>query len=253
MTVNPKKRQFAVEYVKDFNGTQAALRCGQTQESAGNFAYRMLMDEETMELVEDKIQERLAVADLSINWVLRQWKELSEANPNDLCYVRVECCRHCYGKGHEYQWTEFEYQDAVKRANAHSCTTKCDQPCVKRIPPMPTGGFGFTPRKPPTPECPLCHGDGYSRTMVKDTQNLKGASRRLIAGVKQTKDGIEIKMRDQDAALANISKYFGMLIDRKEISAPGGGPLQVNVMAEDLTDEQLDEYIAQERAKRAAL
>jgi phage terminase small subunit len=76
---------------------------------------------------------------------------------------------------------------------------------------------------------------------ITDSRKLSAKAAKLYAGVKQTKDGIEIKMRDQDAALANISKYLGMLVDRKELSGPGGGPipLSATAMPRDMSDEQL--------------
>ena len=69
---------------------------------------------------------------------------------------------------------------------------------------------------------------------------MKGNSRKLFAGIKKTKDGIEIKTRDQSEALANIAKFLGMNVERKELSGPGGGPVAItNLTADDLTDDQL--------------
>jgi hypothetical protein len=95
-------------------------------------------------------------------------------------------------------------------------------------------------------ECPACHGRGYLRVCLTDSRKVKGAARRLYAGVKQTQNGIEVKMRDQDAALLNIAKYLGMLIEKREWSGPNGGPIPVtNVRPEDLTTEQLRQIAAQ--------
>lgn len=47
-------------------------------------------------------------------------------------------------------------------------------------------------------------------------------------------------MRDKDAAVANLARYLGMLVDKKEFSGPGGGPIPMaNLTADDLTDAQL--------------
>ena len=47
-------------------------------------------------------------------------------------------------------------------------------------------------------------------------------------------------MRDQDAAVAHLARYLGMMVDKKEISGPGGGPVPLaHITADDLTDDQL--------------
>ena len=204
-----------------------------------------------MSALDEKIQERLEVAELSVDWVLRQWKQIAEADPNELIWNQLECCRYCYGLSHEYQWTKFEFAHAVEAAAVHRCSpAKCEAPCVKALPPSAAGGFGYTPHKQPVSDCPVCHGRGLERVCIADTRRLKGSARRLYAGVKQTKNGIEVIMRDQDAALQNISKYFGMLLERKEVSGPGGGAIPVaHYTADDLSDDQLAQIIQQEANK----
>lgn len=252
MALNPRQRRFVIEYLIDFNGTKAAIRSGYAEGSAHDTAYNLLSNSEIMNAIDEKISEKLEVAELSIDWVLRQWKQIAEADPNELIYTQLECCRYCYGINHAYQWTQFEYARAVDQAAAHRCNSKCAEPCELRLPPDGSGGFGYTPHKPPVENCPVCHGRGLERVCVTDTRKLKGSARRLYAGVKQTKDGIEIKMRDQDGALQNISKYFGMILEKREHSGPGGGPIPLKVSADDLTDEQLIQFIHQERARLAA-
>jgi hypothetical protein len=76
---------------------------------------------------------------------------------------------------------------------------------------------------------------------VEETRKLKGSARRLYGGLKQDKDGrIQVLMRDQDAALNNIAKYLGMVVDKRELSGPNGQPVPVaHYDAKDLTDDQL--------------
>ena len=61
----------------------------------------------------------------------------------------------------------------------------------------------------------------------KDTRHLSEGARRLYAGIKVTKDGIEIKMRDQDAALVNIAKHLGMFVNKHEQSGSDGDPVRI--------------------------
>ncbi len=70
----------------------------------------------------------------------------------------------------------------------------------------------------PNPLCIKCGGEGHGRVYVADTRKLKGAAKRLYAGVQLGKDGIKVNMRDQDAAVANIARHLGMFSDKLELS-----------------------------------
>src|SRR5579859_2395380 len=149
---------FILEYPKDWNGTQAAIRAGVAEGNAATQAYKWLINPDIVEAIEERKRDLAAAAGISVEWVLRQWKEIAEADPAELIYYEIQSCRHCHGLNHEFHWTEFEYKAAVRAAENHVCNTKCEQPCVKRIPPIPNGGFGFDPKREPAPDCPHCHG-----------------------------------------------------------------------------------------------
>lgn len=97
------------------------------------------------------------------------------------------------------------------------------------------------PALPVNPDCSTCKGDGIRGVEVTPTADLKGAAKRLFAGALQTRDGVKVLMRDQDAAIRNLADYLGMLNKTKgEISGPGGGPVPMLVATPaDLSDEQL--------------
>lgn len=58
-----------------------------------------------------------------------------------------------------------------------------------------------------------------------DTRHLKGAARKLYAGVKTTQHGIEIKTRDQDAALNSVARHLGMFNDKLTLKGDAENPL----------------------------
>jgi len=127
------------------------------------------------------------------------------------------CCRHCYGRGHHYQWkdeNEFAYAlgQALKAKG-------------KQTIPSDEGGYGFNFTFRPHPECTECKGEGHLDTFFADTRKLSRAGRRLYAGVKQTAQGMQVMTRDQDAALANLAKFFGMMPDKLQVAGADGGPL----------------------------
>lgn len=77
------------------------------------------------------------------------------------------------------------------------------------------------------------------------SRKLSKAAAKLLASMKQTKDGsIELKTRDQDAALVALGRVCGVFKDRQELSGPAGGPLQLQpVPLHTLTNEQLEEIL----------
>ena len=79
------------------------------------------------------------------------------------------------------------------------------------------GGPGWDPRRAAHPDCPECFGEGVERVHVNDTRQLSRRAARLYAGVKTTKEGIEVKIHDQQAALVNVGKHLGMFVDKLEV------------------------------------
>lgn len=133
---------------------------------------------------------------------------------------RPRACRYCHGIGHEYQWTEREYARELNAAlNAGLA------------PPEFKGGFGYTRRRGPAEECPQCHGDGEFRAIQDPT-----------------------KKADKIKAMDLLSKLGGLVIERKEISGPGGGPLQTaNLNYSELSDAQLEALVLAQQQEANAL
>ena len=235
------QKRFVIEYPIDSNGTQAAIRAGYSPKTAQEISSALLSKPHIVAAIEKRQAECARAAALTVEWVLNEWRQIASADPNELSWVQLECCRHCYGIDHRYEWTEYEYFQAVNFALAHICNPKsCANPCALKIPPDGLGGFGFTPHRPPLDDCPVCYGKGNPEFCVADTRRLSGPARKLYAGVKKTKDGIEILKRDQDGALKNIATYLGMVIERKQIAGPGGGAIPVaHFTVDDLSDDQL--------------
>lgn len=228
-TLTDKQIRFAQEYCIDFNGTQAAIRAGYSENSAEQQACALLRNPRVKEAVEENKVQIANVAKLNAAWVLNQWMNIATADANDLVQLRRHCCRHCHGFAFGYQWTESEYSKAVDAA-------------IEAGKPGPdlSGGFGYDMNEAPNPACPECGGLGNEYLFAQDTRKLKGNAKLLYAGVQKTKDGLKINMRDQDAALNNLAKFLGMHIERKEISGPNGGPVPLATLsADDLTDDQL--------------
>ncbi len=141
--------------------------------------------------------------------VLKRWRDIALADPNEIIHFRRVCCRYCFGLDHEYQWNdEAEFQRAVNSAIA--AAKEEERPPVI---PVNYGGYGYDDTIRPHPKCPKCKGEGHGEIHATDTRDLSLQGKALYAGVKQTKDGFEVKMQDQGKALENIARHLGMFKD----------------------------------------
>ncbi len=234
--LTPRQQRFAELYVRLLNATQAAIGAGYSAKTAYSAGQRLLKNVEVAAWIATKRAEVSERAEIDAAWVLRQWADIATADPNELVQYRRACCRHCWGVDHAYQWTQAELdRETARLINAGKSA------------PDASGGVGFDVNRAPNPECPECGGEGKGRMLVSDTRHLRGAARRLYAGVKLGKDGLEVKMRDQDAALANIAKHLGMFPSKVELTGRDGGPVQHQALPPDLTklsDDELAQFEA---------
>lgn len=222
------------EYCKDRNGTQAAIRAGYTQnaDSAAVTASVLLSDPKIQRLVEEEQARVSQEARVEAADILREYLALATADPSKIMHVRRVNCRYCHGVGHLYQWREREYAEACDLAQRPP--KRGEEPAAF---PDCSGGFGFRHNAEPHPACPECGGEGHEDIFFKDTEGLTGAERKLIAGVKRTKDGLEVKLRDQDGALKILAQYAGLLIERRELTGKDGRPLIPDAPPVDLPDD----------------
>jgi phage terminase small subunit len=128
------------------------------------------------------------------------WRRIL-ADRGQLINHRRTCCRYCHGEANAYQWKdELEYANAcVQAANAAQAQPSCD------------GGFGYDPHREPNPDCAhtQCLGDGIGKTVIQDTRGLTGDAALIYEGVKETAQGIEIKMADRATDAALLMKLLG--------------------------------------------
>ncbi|MDU5474007.1 MULTISPECIES: terminase small subunit [unclassified Pantoea] len=216
--LNDMQIRFVEEYLIDLNRTAAYKRAGYKGE--GNTAYvnasRMLRNAKVAVAVRDAMDARARRTQITQDAVLQWWWDIATADATQLTELHRYCCRYCWGFGHNYQWRDaVEFEEKRRDALAR-----------KQREPSDEGGYGYDAQIDPNPECPRCNGLGLSRPVFHDTRDLTGAARRLFAGVKEGKFGLEIVMRNQDDALKMVAQHIGMVKTKTEISGPDGGPIQ---------------------------
>lgn len=222
--LTPRERYFVEAYLASFNATRAYQEAGYTAKSdavAAAGASRVLRKVK----VAGAIRTRLEMA-LDDGYGEAQKRLLHTligqafGDPGELVETRLDCCRYCYGKDYKYLFTPAEYQ-----AHQDAYRLESDMATKNGLPPPmfnPKGGVGFSPRLDPCPDCPECHGRGVSCVIMKDTRHLSPAGRTLYAGVRETKEGLEVKLHDQVKARELLSRVFRL--DRERIEVDLAGP-----------------------------
>lgn len=136
---------------------------------------------------------------------------------NELVEFRREACRYCYGTDHKYQRTPNEMRRAREQYDREVKSEKAkaakDGQGVEFEPFDEEGGEGFDPRLPPHEDCPECFGQGIGREFFKDTRNLSPAAQALYAGVKVSKEGLEIKTVSREKAQEMLAKLLKLTDD----------------------------------------
>lgn len=217
MPLTPRQQRFCEEFLVDLNQAAAARRVGVSAKRARQTASEWMAKPAIVAEVQRLRDQQRERTQVQADDVFNLWWLKATADANELIELRRVCCRYCHGDDHRYQYTPAEYETAQDAARA------------KQREPDPKGGVGYDRRKPPHPDCPECFGEGIERIVPKDTRHLSPAARALYAGVKTTKDGLEVKLHDADAALVNIAKHLGMFVEVHEHGGPGGGPIEVVV------------------------
>lgn len=217
MSLTPRQERFIQEYLVDLNGKQAAIRAGYTVRRAEVTASELLANRKVSEEIAKAQAKRAERVELSQDAVVKQLWGVATANANELVEFRRCCCRYCWGEGNRYQRTRGEFERDEEQLAALNEQAVQDGKPVKAF--DPKGGHGYDRRKAPNPECPECFGDGIGYTHVHDTRNVSPEAMLLYAGVKETKEGFEVKMHSPEAARQMLGRHLGMFKDRLEIDA----------------------------------
>ena len=222
-----KRDAFCSEYLKDRNATQAAIRAGYSEKTAKEQGYRLLTNVHVKARINELMRERAQRLEIETTDVLQRLWEKATADVNELVRIERRCCRYCWGIDHDYQWKSArEFKEAVNESLSDWSKGDADAlvklgemiDAGKRIPGIPTdaGGYDFDATAHPNHNCPECSGEGIAHVVVLDTR--EALSHPLYEGVKQTKDGIEVKFADRAKALEQVARHLQMFKDEVNVS-----------------------------------
>lgn len=217
-----QEEAYAQEFVRTRN-QRAAYRAAYEVTSnnpvtLGRRAAEILDKPKVQRRIAQLIDAAAAPTVASVSWVLERLTKIATADPNEIMSVQPGACRYCHGVDHKYHWRLREYEEAMERADRaneeEAKLAAVTGRAPKDIPyPDPGGGFDFNGTRPPHADCPECDGVGVPRTIIHDTTMLSPEARLLFQGVKETANGIEIKMADQTKALELVGKIIGAFQD----------------------------------------
>lgn len=215
---------FVVEYLKDLNGRQAAIRAGYSPASARQTACDLLSEPEVKAKVQKAMDERRERTGIATDAVVDRLWAIATADPRELIELYRSCCRYCYGTDHRYQRTRGEMErDRAQHDADNEARVKANEP---ERPFDEQGGIGYNPKNDPHPDCPECFGDGVERVVAKDTRDLSPSARLLYAGVKTTQHGLQVLTHDQKATLVDCGRHLGIFKEKVELTGKNGGPIE---------------------------
>jgi len=223
---NTRHELFAQERAKGASVDQAYELAGY-KPNRGNAA-RLNANESVQARVAEVQAAGAEEAKVSVAGVLMELWRIATADPAELVEHHVGCCRYCHGAGHRYQETPRQREARLAQFEGHRLAAAGTPLEAKFEVFDELGGVGFNATRPPAADCPECFGRGEGLTVFKDTRKLSPGAKALYAGVKTTKDGVEVRMHDKSGALTKVGQHLGMFVERK-IS----------------TDVSLEEFLAQ--------
>lgn len=200
-----QRAAFVLAYLKTSNISAAAREIG-ADRWAGQ---RLMADPDIQDAITKAQLERFEKLKVEGHDVLAALVGAAYADPNELTEFRRGCCRHCWGADFKFQYTT--QRKLLREQREYEKTPDA------LVYEFEHGGIGFDPRRPANHECPECFGEGVGEAIIKDTRYLSPGARSLYAGVKITKDGIELKTNSQDKARELLARHLSLLNDKIKV------------------------------------
>lgn len=214
--LTPAEQRFIEEYLKDPNGTKAymAAKPGGTEPAARVSAGRMLAKANVRAEIEKRRVVRAERLQIDGDAIVAEANMIAMADMRELVEYRYLCCRCCYGKDFRYQRTKGERESAFDKHEAlqddrENKALMADKLYTRKVFDE-KGGTGFDATKEPHADCPECSGHGVGQIVLKDTKKFSPAAIALYAGVKESKDGLEVKAHSKLDAIEKMIKHLGL-------------------------------------------
>lgn len=231
--LSQREARFVMEMAVDGNASAAYVRAGYESKGANGHASRLVSKgsiQAALTHVRAKVAERTG---FSAEEALQLAADILRADTRELVEYKVSNCRYCYGDGHLYQRTAGEMAMARVKHDAQVARRQERKKEYEDPGFDEQGGEGFDLRRAPNTECPVCAGEGAGRVVIKDTRTVSKAAAALYAGVKEGKDGIEVKFHDKGTVLDKMFRYHGLYeVDNKQKATAAADPAALIALSE---------------------
>lgn len=214
---SPKAVLFCERFIIHLNQTKAAEEAGYSKKRARQAGCDLMQLPEIQARIQELLDARAVRNEIEADAVIQRLHTIATADPRELIEHRVGACRYCHGVSHQYQRTPAERSKDF----ATWSRIKPDQRVEHELSTITgefdeRGGVGYLITRDPHPGCPECSGLGEGFNIVHDQRKLSAAAAQLLAGVKETREGIEVKMHSQPDALVNVGRHLKLFTDKVE-------------------------------------
>ncbi|MDQ2150071.1 terminase small subunit [Alcaligenaceae bacterium C4P045] len=230
-----KEARFVEHYLVDLVATHAAINAGYSVRTARAIAHQLLQKPHIRKAIDAAMKRRSKRVQIQQDDVLRNIYGVLTADPNSLSQFRRHCCRYCWGEGNRFQRTAGEMERDRAAHDASKAKARAEGKPLRGAAAKfdEQGGVGYDRRAMPSPACGECFGDGVGEVFIADTRDLSPEQLALYAGVKSTREGIEVKTHDKVAMATLAMRHLGMLQDKVDHTNKGaafdGKPAVLNV------------------------
>lgn len=230
-----KEKAFVAEYIRDFNGRQAAIRAGYSPRSAGVLASRLLKKVNVQRAIKDAVIPRAVACGMDGESLMRLWADTINFDPTEVMQYRNTPCPHCWSEDGNPQYTEASYY-AEKKLHDRMRMVRLQADSSDDIGPFPPmTAFAFiNENQPPNPACPVCHGVGRRNLFYTNPSDLSPTARRLMQGYEVGKGEVNVRLMSKEKAADNLAKALRLFADKDESAeTPTMNIAELNQLFED--------------------
>lgn len=237
--LSDRQRAFVLAYLKSRVAVQAAAEAGYKHPAAQ--AARVFAIVGVQKAIDEGLGQIEEAAQVDAEKVLEELWGTYTADPAAMSRVERVACRYCHGTDGEYQWrTPREFREALTAAaevisggDSDVFSAVMDGNLIDSRIPSDAGGYGYSAKARPNPDCPECDGQGHERVYIADTRDLTPEAKRLFDGAKiNAKGQIEIAQLDRAKALDSVAKHLGMFEGKGESGDVGKLGAAITAMME---------------------
>lgn len=209
---------FVLEYLKDFDATNAARRMGYKGKSPRTYGYKMLQKPQVRAACRDVVATRAKSIGVDGDKLMQLWSDIVSFDANELCEFRRIPCPWCYSTNGEPQMTIARYLSEKAKHDKKRDSILIGSNGETDIGEFPLARmFDFVDtNKAPNPECPVCRGVGDEMRVLKDTRYLSARAKMMYCGTESTKDGYNFVTLDKEKAIDNLAKALFLFREKDE-------------------------------------